>query len=133
MLQHDALVYGVVLRTKNKIIELPAGGEGQCDPTVAEVVNDGPLLGDSDRMVERGHATAGADTEALRDSCERGTGDGRIGVRTAERVEMAFRSPHSFKAVAIEILRALDHQAILIPARRVIVAPHKEAEAQRPV
>src|SRR5947209_6343990 len=44
---------------------------------------------------------------------------------------MAFRSPHSFKAVAIEILRALDHQAILIPARRVIVAPHKEAEPQR--
>ena len=80
--------------------------------------------------MKRRDATAGADADAFRDCRERGTGHGGIGIRTAKRVEMAFGSPNGFKAVAIEILRAFQHEPILVAARRVVVAPHEEAETK---
>ena len=131
VLQHHALVVGVVLGAQDKIVGLPAGGEGERHPAVAEVVDDGPFLGDTDRMVQGRNAAAGADTDALGDGRERGAGDGWIRIRAAESVKMALRRPHGLEAVAIEILRPFQHQTVLVASRRVIVAPHEQAEAQR--
>src|SRR5204863_7339744 len=56
-------------------------------------------------------------------------GDRRVRVRTAERVEVTFRSPDGLESVLIEILRAVQHQTVLVTARCVIIAPHEETEA----
>src|SRR6185503_12474940 len=97
LFEHHALVVGVVFWPENEVIELPAGGKRDRDAAVAEVVHDRPLLGNPDGVVKRGDATAGADTDAFGDGCERGTGDRRIRIRPSEGVEMAFRRPHGFK------------------------------------
>src|SRR5437764_3137614 len=42
LLEHHALVFGVVLWTQQKVVGLPPRGKGQCDPTVAQVVDHSP-------------------------------------------------------------------------------------------
>ena len=75
LFQHHALAVGIVFGAQDEIVGLPAGSEGQPYPAVAEVVDDGPFLGDTDRMVQGRDAAAGADSYVFGDGCERGAGD----------------------------------------------------------
>ena len=48
-------------------------------------------------------------------------------------MKVALGDPHGLKTVTIKILRSFQHQTVLVAARRIIVAPHEQAEAQREV
>ena len=51
---------------EDKVVRVPARGDGDADPALGKVVHDGPFLGDAHGMVERKDHAAAAERDALR-------------------------------------------------------------------
>ena len=113
LVEHDLLARGEGLGAEDEVVRLPAGGEGDPDAAVREVVDDRPLLGDPQRRVQRADEASGADPHPLGDGGHRGAGDGGVRVEAAERVEVALGGPDRDEAVAVGEARALEQEAVL--------------------
>ena len=111
---HGAAAVRVVLRPQREVHRVPAGGERDADPAPRQVVDDRPLLGDAQRMVQRRDHAARADADPLGHGGDGGPGDGRIRVQAAERMEVPLRRPHGGKAIFVPELRAFDQQPVAI-------------------
>jgi len=84
-------------------------------------------------MMKRRDTTAGPNTDALGNGCKRGTRDRGVGTGTAKGVAMALGRPDGVEAIAIEIFRTLQHQAVLVVGRPIVVSPHEKTKAKRQV
>ncbi len=91
---------------------MPTRREGDSDTAVRQVVDHGPLFRNSNGIVEGNHDAAGPDLNALRDRCDRRARDGGIGIKTAESMEVSFRSPDRREAVLIGKLRSFEQQPV---------------------
>src|SRR2546425_9165498 len=84
-------------------------------------------------MMEGQHDAPSSDLNPLRDRRNGCRADRRVGVQTAEAVEVALRRPHGGEAVTIREPRPVQQQAVLI---RTLFTPAagevEQAEIQRP-
>ena len=123
---------GRVLGSQDKVVGLPAGGEGHAGAAVGQVVDDRPFLGDAGRMVERRDDAARADADRLRDGGGGGPGDRGVGVGAAEGMEVAFRRPDGDEPVLIGKLGAFQEEFVFRRAGQVIVPPVVDRELHLP-
>ena len=117
-----------VLRAQDEIVRLPAGGDGEADAAVGEVVDDRPFLGNPRGMVQRRDARACAYGEVLRNGRNCSAGDGGVRVRAAEGVEVTLGRPDGVEAVGIGEFRALQEQFVLFWADAIVIAPVHQVE-----
>src|SRR5207253_8465236 len=101
-------------RRQGEVARLPAGGKGDADPSVGKSVDQRPLLGDSDRAVQRQHATSRADLHSLGDGGDGGAGQRGIRIETAEGMKVPLRRPDGLEAIAVREPRALEKKAVLV-------------------
>src|SRR5436853_2148779 len=103
-----------MLRQQGEVVRLPPRGEGNAHAPIREVVDEAPLLSDSDRVVEWKHAAPGPDLHASRQGRDRSACHGGVGVETPERMKVSLRRPDGGKPVLVSKLCALGEQAILL-------------------
>lgn len=102
----------VAVRSEDEVRRIPAGSERDSDATSGEVVDHRPVLGNSNRMMERENDATGANLDALCDRRDRCGSDRGVGVKAAEGVEMPLRRPNRGESVRIGKPRSLEEQAI---------------------
>ncbi len=130
---HDLLAVGVVLGAEGEVVGVPAGGEGDADAPVRQVVDDRPLLGDAQRVVQGQNHAPGADVDVLGQRRQGRAGDRRIGIEAAEGMEVALGRPHRGKAVGVGELCPFEQEPILAGSRlRPVAREVEEAEGHRP-
>ena len=61
--KHRVTAIGVVLRLQHEVVRLPAGSKGDPDAAAGEVVDDRPLLGDPDGVVQGRDAAPRAEAD----------------------------------------------------------------------
>src|SRR5690606_5385314 len=129
LVDHPLLAVLEGVGPQGEVVRLPSGRERNADATRREVVDERPLLGHPNGVMERAHAAPGADLHALGDHRERRARDGWIRIEAAERVEVPLGRPHRREAVLIGEAGALEQEAILL-ARALPLVGREVEEAQ---
>ena len=130
-LEHARFAVGKSARRQRKVIGLPAGGKRHADAALREVVHQGPVFGSAYRVVQRQHATAGAQVHARGHCGQRGAGHGGVGVQAAKVMKVTLRRPDRFKALAVGKARAFQQQLVtLVRLLRPVIAKEKQTEAR---
>src|SRR6202022_1330089 len=96
--------------------------ERDADPSVRQVIDQRPLLGDADRVVKLPHTTARPYLDVLGDGGDGGARHRGIRVESAKRMEMPFRRPDGFEPVPVCEPGALEPQAVLVAPLCALVA-----------
>ncbi len=121
----------VALRREHEVLRVPSRSHGESHAPVGQVVDEGPLLGDAHRVVQRKDDTAGTDGHALGDGGHRRARQRGVGVEPAKGVEVSLGRPHRLEAMAVREARALHQQSIPLRARSPFIRGEvEEAEAQ---
>ena len=126
----DLVAFLIGVRRQGEVARLPAGGEGDADPSVGKIVDQRPLLGDADRAVQRQHTTPRADLHPLGDGGDGGADERGIRVETAEGMKMPLGRPDGLEAIAVGEPGALEQKAVLVaPFLAFVAGEIEEAEA----
>jgi hypothetical protein len=129
MLVHDFPVPSEVVRRQDEVVGMPPAGESQAGPPAGEVVDDRPLLGHPDGVVQGQHDRAGVQPDPRGARSHGRRQHRRAGEQAAERVEMPLREPDGVQAGPVGELR--DPQQACVAGRCVrirIVAEEEDAE-----
>ena len=126
----DLVAFLIGVRREGEVARLPAGGEGDADPSVGKIVDQRPLLGDADRAVQRQHTTPRADLHRLGDGGDGGAGERGIRIETAEGMKVPLGRPEGLEAIAIREPGSLEQKAVLVaPFLAFVAGEIEEAEA----
>src|SRR5262245_188540 len=98
----------IILRRKQEVVSVPARSERDSYPAFREIVDNGPFLGDSHRMMKRQHDTAGPDLDSIRNRCDGSARYRGIWEEAAEGMEVTLRSPDGLESVLVGKFRAFD-------------------------
>ena len=83
-------------------------------------------------MMQRRDATARPHADVAGDGRHGGTCHGRVGVKTAEGMEMPFGRPDGLESVLIGEFRAFQQQIVLVAPDPVVVAPIEQGKVHSP-
>src|ERR1700760_2885959 len=107
MTKHHLLAVFISGRLEYEVVRVPARSEGDCGPSVGKIVHDRPLLGDSNRMMQRQGTTSRANLYAFGNHRQRRAEHGRIRVEAAEILKVSFGRPDGAEVIQVGQLRAL--------------------------
>jgi hypothetical protein len=128
-LEPDLAGVAVGMRRRDEVVRVPAAGESHVDTTVGEVVQHGPRLDDTRRMMQRQHDTARTQPDL---GCLCGKiRQQRAWVRekAAELEEMALRHPDGLEAVCVRETRDVA-DVVVRPGRWHGALAREEDEAE---
>jgi hypothetical protein len=114
--KHHLFAPLVVLGKEGEIIGMPARGKGQANATMREVINNRPLFGHAQRIMQREHDTASTQLHMSGHRCQCGTCDGWVGIEAAKAVKMSFGSPDGGKCMLVSKLSTLYQEVVAICA-----------------
>src|SRR5262249_17220485 len=120
---HDLSPVLEVLRLEDEVVLVPARREGDADATAGEVVDQGPVLGYANGIVQGQNAAAGADLNSLGDRCHPSAGHRGIRIEAAKLVEVTPGGTACNEAILGSEPRPLAQESVLVPAvRRALIA-----------